>query len=429
MIFWVFHVIRDYADIPCATAQPPGGPAAPTCWHRGRDAGGRPSAAIDLVFGHNDLLPPTSSTTAKPALWLIDWDYAGFNSPLFDLANLASNNELDRGPAWRPELLGLYFARPPKPGPVAALRCHQVRLGCCARQCGPWSRRSTRSWTSTTAPTRRRTWSRFERAYEAYAAMESAAAEAASTGGRVMSGIPHASRRSVIIGGGIVGCSTAYHLARLAHKADVLLLERGQAHLRDHLSRRRSGRAAAQLAPASRRLLKYSGRALRTAWKRRPGWPPAGSATAGCAWRLQSMTAWTEITPASHHRPQLRPGDGALDPPKEALDRLAADGCERPSGRGLSCRPTARPTHPTSPRLSGQGRAHGRGRASIEGRRDCPATAHRSTDGRISVGGHGPPRARSPVRVVVNCAGQWAGEIGAPRRRDRAAAIGAAPVS
>jgi thiamine kinase-like enzyme len=27
-------------------------------------------------------------------LWLIDWDYAGFNSPLFDLGGLTSNNEL-----------------------------------------------------------------------------------------------------------------------------------------------------------------------------------------------------------------------------------------------------------------------------------------------------------------------------------------------
>ena len=31
----------------------------------------------------------------------------------------------------------------------------------------------------------------------------------------------------VVIGGGIIGCSTAFHLAR-DHKADVLLIERGQ---------------------------------------------------------------------------------------------------------------------------------------------------------------------------------------------------------
>ena len=31
----------------------------------------------------------------------------------------------------------------------------------------------------------------------------------------------------IVIGGGIIGCSTAYHLAR-DHKADVLLIERGR---------------------------------------------------------------------------------------------------------------------------------------------------------------------------------------------------------
>src|SRR5690242_8384440 len=36
-----------------------------------------------------------------------------------------------------------------------------------------------------------------------------------------------ASARIVIVGGGIVGCSTAYHLARLG-QADVLLLEQGR---------------------------------------------------------------------------------------------------------------------------------------------------------------------------------------------------------
>ena len=44
-------------------------------------------------------------------IWLIDFDYAGFNSPLFDLANLASNSELDD--AQEQELLQRYFDAAP----------------------------------------------------------------------------------------------------------------------------------------------------------------------------------------------------------------------------------------------------------------------------------------------------------------------------
>ena len=47
---------------------------------------------IDLCFGHNDLLAGNFIDDGR-RLWLIDWDYAGFNSPLFDLANLPLNNE------------------------------------------------------------------------------------------------------------------------------------------------------------------------------------------------------------------------------------------------------------------------------------------------------------------------------------------------
>ena len=45
-----------------------------------------------IVFGHNDLLASNILNDGKK-LWLIDWEYAGFNSPLFDLGGLASNNE------------------------------------------------------------------------------------------------------------------------------------------------------------------------------------------------------------------------------------------------------------------------------------------------------------------------------------------------
>ena len=61
---------------------------------------------IDLFYGHNDLLSG-NFIEDNNRLWLVDWDYAGFNSPLFDLANLASNNEYTEG--LERELLEMYF--------------------------------------------------------------------------------------------------------------------------------------------------------------------------------------------------------------------------------------------------------------------------------------------------------------------------------
>lgn len=48
---------------------------------------------IDMVVAHNDLLAANILDDGNQ-LWLIDWEYGGFNSPLFDLAGLASNNGL-----------------------------------------------------------------------------------------------------------------------------------------------------------------------------------------------------------------------------------------------------------------------------------------------------------------------------------------------
>lgn len=89
-IFWVFHVIRDYA----AALSGSGRHAAliPSLLAR---AEGLEHAAgpFEIGFGHNDLLASNFLDDGK-RLWLIDWDYAGFNTPLFDLGGLASNNEL-----------------------------------------------------------------------------------------------------------------------------------------------------------------------------------------------------------------------------------------------------------------------------------------------------------------------------------------------
>ena len=48
---------------------------------------------VDVVLAHNDLLAANIMDDGS-RLWLIDWEYGGFNSPLFDLAGLASNNGL-----------------------------------------------------------------------------------------------------------------------------------------------------------------------------------------------------------------------------------------------------------------------------------------------------------------------------------------------
>jgi thiamine kinase-like enzyme len=64
---------------------------------------------LPIVFGHHDLLPSNFMDDGE-RIWLIDWDYAGFNSPLFDLGNLCSNNEVAEGEErW---LLEAYFERP-----------------------------------------------------------------------------------------------------------------------------------------------------------------------------------------------------------------------------------------------------------------------------------------------------------------------------
>lgn len=106
-IFWVFHVIRDYAAS-LREAHSRYEALLPSLVAR---AGllERAAGPFDVLFGHNDLLAANFLDDGK-RLWLIDWDYAGFNTPLFDLGGLASNNEfsedMERG------MLEAYFGAP-----------------------------------------------------------------------------------------------------------------------------------------------------------------------------------------------------------------------------------------------------------------------------------------------------------------------------
>ena len=90
LILWVFQVIRGYAKT-MREGQSRMIPELSRFMEINRQLE-KTVGAVEICFGHNDLLAGNFIDDSQ-RLWLIDWDYAGFNSPLFDLANLASNNE------------------------------------------------------------------------------------------------------------------------------------------------------------------------------------------------------------------------------------------------------------------------------------------------------------------------------------------------
>jgi thiamine kinase-like enzyme len=107
-MFWVFHVIRDYAR----TLRAGGHAVAAELSDYAALASELEAAQIPMpiVFGHHDLLPGNFIDDGN-RLWLIDWEYAGFGTPMFDLANLAAHGEYDAGLEDR--LLTLYFGAAP----------------------------------------------------------------------------------------------------------------------------------------------------------------------------------------------------------------------------------------------------------------------------------------------------------------------------
>ncbi|MBI3497016.1 MAG: phosphotransferase [Proteobacteria bacterium] len=119
--FWVYHAIRDYAAR-LAAADSPYRSLVPEL-SRIAEALETATGPIDVVFAHNDLLAANIIDDGK-RLWLIDWEYAGYNSPLFDLGGLATNNEFTSRE--RDRLLEAYFDKPLQPGlarSAAAMRC------------------------------------------------------------------------------------------------------------------------------------------------------------------------------------------------------------------------------------------------------------------------------------------------------------------
>jgi thiamine kinase-like enzyme len=107
-LFWVFHVIRDYGRTLVAAgsdfaADVPG-------WIALGDRLEALQVPLPIVFGHHDLLPANFLDDGTK-LWLIDFEYAGFGTAMFDLAGAASNAGM--APEAADELLGSYFGRSP----------------------------------------------------------------------------------------------------------------------------------------------------------------------------------------------------------------------------------------------------------------------------------------------------------------------------
>jgi thiamine kinase-like enzyme len=104
-LFWVFHVIRDYArtlagsrhakDLPRFTELAAALEAV--------------QVPLPIIFGHNDLLPANILEDDR-RLWLIDYEYAGYSTALFDLAGAASNARMSQDQSLT--LLETYFDRP-----------------------------------------------------------------------------------------------------------------------------------------------------------------------------------------------------------------------------------------------------------------------------------------------------------------------------
>ena len=94
--FWVFQVIRDYVTLLDADRH----------YLEWADCFEQAQVPLPIVFGHHDLLPGNFIDDGRK-IWLIDWEYGGFGTAMFDLANLSSNGAFEE--AEDAALLDVYF--------------------------------------------------------------------------------------------------------------------------------------------------------------------------------------------------------------------------------------------------------------------------------------------------------------------------------
>ena len=120
LAFWPFQVTQTYMTRLEAEGSPHAALLPELKAEQARLA--EATGPVEMVIGHNDLLAANLLDDGT-RLWLIDWEYGGFNSPLFDLAGLAGNNGLHE--AQERAMLEQYFNAPADAHwrPYQAMKC------------------------------------------------------------------------------------------------------------------------------------------------------------------------------------------------------------------------------------------------------------------------------------------------------------------
>jgi thiamine kinase-like enzyme len=106
-IFWVFHVIKYYANF-LRSNQSSHLDKIDDLLNKASKLE-KLSSPREIVFGHNDFLAANFLDDGSK-IWVVDWEYGGFNDPLFDIGGLASNNDFNQD--LEKEALEMYYEKP-----------------------------------------------------------------------------------------------------------------------------------------------------------------------------------------------------------------------------------------------------------------------------------------------------------------------------
>lgn len=204
----------------------------------------------------------------------------------------------------------------------------------------------------------------------------------------------------VVIGGGIIGCSTAFHLAR-DHKAEVLLLERGR--LTSGSTWHAAGLVGQLRTSASiTRLLKYSVELysnLEAETGLATGWKQNGGLRLAC-----NRDRWTEILRQATTARSFGL-DMQLLTPAEAVDLWPL--MDAGDLVGAAFLPTDGQASPSDIAQSLAKGARMHGARIVEG---VAVTGFETADGRVTA--VLTDRGRIACDKVVNCGGMWARQVG-----------------